>query len=133
MRLLLLVAIAAIVAGCGSGGSPGYVDQVTKAEAVLQEALTDLGSESGELDASSRAIAGAARELDAAKPPGDEKHFHAHIVDGFRKVAATLHQAAEAGRDGDFAKRDDLLEHIDSSPGLKELELAERELDKADG
>ena len=63
-----------------------------------------------------------------APAPGDAKRFHAHFVAGFRKVALTLHQAAQAGRDGDFDKRDRLLDHIDTSPGLRELQAAERSL-----
>jgi hypothetical protein len=129
MRILPLLVIAVVVAGCGSGGgSPGYYDHIDTATAVVQEALKDLGSESGELDASSKAIDDAARDLGALKPPGDVKSFHTHLVDGLHKLAATLHQAAQAGRDGDFAKRDDLLDHIDTSPGLRELQAAERSL-----
>lgn len=123
MRLALLVAVA-VLAGCGSSGGAEWVDEATKAEAVATEALNDLGSDSGELEASSRAIAGAARELDAAKPPDDAKDVDAHLVAGLRGLARTLHQAAEAGRKGDFATRDSLLEHLDTSPGLKELEAA---------
>jgi len=129
MRVLPLVAIAVVVAGCGSGGgSPDYYDHIDTDTAVMQEALKDLGSSSAELDASSKAIDGAARDLAKLKPPGDAKSFHAHFVAGFRKVAATLHQAAEAGRNGDFNKRDELLDHIDTSPGLRELHAAERSL-----
>jgi hypothetical protein len=130
MRALPLVAIAVVVAACGSGGgSPDYYDRLDTATAVVQEALKDLGSSSAELDASSKAIDGAARDLDASEPPGDAKDFHAHAVAGLRKLAATLHQAAQAGRNGDFAKRDDLLDHLGTSPGLRELEAAERALD----
>jgi hypothetical protein len=123
MRLVLLIA-AAVIVGCGSSDGADWVDEATKAEAVVTEALNDLGSESGELEASSKAIAGAARHLDAAEPPDDAKDVDQHLVAGLRKLAATLHQAAEAGRKGDFAKRDDLLEHLDTSPGLRELEAA---------
>jgi hypothetical protein len=130
MRFLPLVAIAVVVAGCGSGGgSPDYYDRVDTATAVVEEAFKDLGSSSSELDASSKAIDGAARDLGELDPPSDAKTFHAHVVEGLHKVAATLHQAAQAGRDGDFAKRDQLLEHIDTSPGLRELQAAERALD----
>ena len=129
MRVLPLVAIAVVVAGCGSGGgSPDYYDHIDTDTAVMQEALKDLGSSSAELDASSKAIDDAARDLAKLKPPGDAKSFHLHFVAGFRKVAATLHQAAQAARDGDFTKRDDLLDHIDTSPGLRELKAAERSL-----
>ena len=133
MRVLPLLAVAAIAAGCGSGGGPAFDDELAKAEAVVTEALTDLGSDSGELEASSKAIAGAARELAASKPGGGEKRVHAQVVDGFRKVAATLHQAAVAGSNGEFAKRDALLEHLDTSPGMRELEAAERDLEKLSG
>jgi len=130
MRLLPLLAIAAVmVAGCGSGaGSSDYYDHIDTATAVVQEALKDLGSGSRELDASGKAIDDAARDLAKLSPPSDVKSFHAHFVEGFRKLAATLHQAAQAARDGDFAKRDDLLDHIDTSPGLRELRAAERSL-----
>jgi hypothetical protein len=129
MRVLPLLVIAVVVAGCGSGGgSPDYYDHIDTATAVVQEALKDLGSSSGELDASSKAIDDAARDLGGLKPPGDAKSFHTHLVDGLHKLAGTLHQAAQAGRDGDFTKRDDLLDHIDTSPGLRELQAAERSL-----
>jgi predicted RNA-binding Zn ribbon-like protein len=129
MRVLPLVLVAAIAVGCGSGGSANYDDELAKSEAVVQEALTDLGSDSAELDASSKAIAGAARELDASKPPGDEQHYHDEYVAALREIARTLHQAAEAGRTGRFKQRDDVLEHIDSSPGLRRLRALVRELD----
>jgi hypothetical protein len=130
MRVLSLVAIAVVAAGCGSGGgSSDYYDRVDTASAVVQEALKDLGSSSAELDASGKAIEDAARDLDKAEPPGDAKRFDAHLVEGLHQLAATLHQAAQAGRDGDFAKRDDVLDHLDSSPGLRELQAAERALD----
>ena len=130
MRILPLVAIAVVVAACGSGGgSPDYYDRIDTASAVVQEALKNLGSSAAELDASSKAIGDAAGDLDELKPPGDAKSFHVHLVDGLHKLAGTLHQAAQAGRDGDFAKRDNVLDHLDSSPGLRELQAAERALD----
>jgi hypothetical protein len=130
MRLAPLLAIVAVVvAACGSGGgSSDYYDHIDTATAVVKEALRDLGSESSELDASSKAIGDAGRDLAKLEPPGDVKSFHAHFVEGFRKLAATLHQAAQAAREGDFKKRDDLLDHIDTSPGLRELQAAERSL-----
>ena len=127
MRVLPLVAIAVVVAACGSGGgSSDYYDRLDTATAVVQEALKDLGSSAGELDASGKAIDDAAHDLDALEPPSEAKDFHAHVVAGLHQLAATLHQAARAGRDGDFVKRDDVLEHLDSSPGLRELQAAER-------
>jgi hypothetical protein len=123
MRLVLLIA-AALIVGCGSSNDSNWIDEATKAEAVVSEALNDLGSGSAELEASSKAIAGAASDLDAADPPDDAKDVDAHLVAGLRGLAATLHQAAEAGRKGDFAKRDELLDNLDKSPGLRELEAA---------
>ena len=128
MRILPLVAIAFVVAGCG-GASPDYYDRIETDTAVMKEALNDLGSGSAELDASSKAIDGAARDLDKLKPPSDVKNFHAHLVDGLHKLAATLHEAAQAGHDGDFARRDNLLDDLESSPGMRELDAAERALD----
>jgi len=129
MRLLPLVIVAAIAAGCGSGGSANYDDELEKTEAVVQEALTDLGSGSGELDASSKAISDAARELDATTPPGDEQHYHDEYVAALREIAGTLHQAAQAGRTGDFKRRDDVLDHLDSSPGIRRLQALMHELE----
>jgi hypothetical protein len=129
MRLAPLVLVAAIAAACGSGGSANYDHELEKTEAVVQEALTDLGSDSGELDASSKAIADAARELDATEPPGDEQHYHDEYVTALREIAGTLHKAAQAGRGGHFKQRDDVLDHIDSSPGIRRLQTLMHELD----
>src|SRR4051794_9337491 len=49
MRILPLLAVAVVVAGCGSGGSPDYYDHIDTASAVVAEALKDIGDDSGEL------------------------------------------------------------------------------------
>jgi hypothetical protein len=103
---------------------------VIKASEAVQVAIAGAGSQASQLEASSRSIARAADDLDGVEPPGEAKRLNARLVGGFRQLARTFHAAAEAARTGDFAKRDDILEHLDQSPGLRQLEAAERELDK---
>jgi hypothetical protein len=130
MRVLPLIVIAGILAGCGGLNEDEYLGRVTKAAGAVQRAMTSAGTDSRKLDASSKAIARVADDLDGAGPPGKDKHINAQIVGGFRKLAGSLHQAAQAGRNGDLKTRDDILDHLDKSPGMRQLEAAQAELEK---
>ena len=130
MRLLPLIVIAGILAGCGGINEDEYLGRVTKASGTVQRAMTSAGSDSRKLDASSKAIAGVADDLGGSHPPEKDAHINKQIVGGFRKLAGSLHQAAEAGRKGDFKRRDDILDHLDKSPGMRQLEAAQAELEK---
>jgi hypothetical protein len=130
MRLLPLLAVAALAGGCGGMNAEDYSERVAKASAAVQVAMAGAGQDAGKLDATSKSIAAAADDVERLDPPGEAEDVNTHIADGFRKLAGTFHQAAAAARSGDLDRRDDILEHLDTSPGLRELEAAESELDE---
>ncbi len=133
MRLLPLIAVAAILAGCGSLSEDEYIARVTKASETVQQAMQGATTDALRLDESSKAIAHAADDLGGVHPPGEAKRLNEQIAGGFRKLAASLHQAAQAARSGEFAKRDDILGHLDKSPGVRQLNAAIAEIDKLAG
>ena len=133
MRLLPLVAIAAILAGCGAISEDEYIARVTKASETVQQAMEGVSPDALRLEEGSRAIAHAADDLDGAHPPGKDKRLNEEVVGGFRKLADSLQQAAQAARRGEFAKRDDILGHLDKSPGMRQLNAAIAEIDRLAG
>jgi hypothetical protein len=131
MRLLPLVALAALLAGCGGGiGEDAYVARVTKASETVGQAMQGVTRDSVKLDAGSKAIVHVADDLDGLHPPGKLDHLNAQIVSGFRAIAGSFHQAAVAARSGDFKKRDDILDHLEKSRGMRDINGAIAEIDR---
>src|SRR5262249_28368795 len=98
MRVLPLLALAAIPPGCGAISEDDYLTRVTKDSETVQVAIAGTTPESGRLEQSSRAIGRAADDLDGVHPPGKDKRLNEHMVAGFRGLAGSYHAAAEAAR-----------------------------------
>lgn len=131
MRLVALVALAALLTGCGSNISEDdYLSRVTKESQTAYHVMEGASRDSDRLDDGSKAFDHIADVLDALHPPGKLKRLNEQIVGGFRGLAGSFHQAAVAARDGDFKKRDDILGHLEKSAGLRKINDAITEIDR---
>jgi hypothetical protein len=136
---VVAVAVAFVVAGCGSGGTSknDYVESLNKAQTTLSTQLTDIGNgisagdtkaAAAQLDKGGKAIDAAADDFNSIQPPDNAAGAHKKIVDGLHKLAGTFREAADAARSKDLDKLSKTLSDITTSAGAKELQDAENEL-----
>ena len=136
----LVAAVALTVAACGGEGTDRneYVNSINRAVATLQSSMSSLGdvgsASSGKqiaarLQDGGEAMDAAAADFDKIAPPSDAERAHAKLVDGLHKFADTFHDAAKAARANDGDKLQATLANIERSPGAREIQQAQDDLE----
>jgi hypothetical protein len=130
MRVLPVLVMVALLAGCGSLSEDDYIAHVTRSAEAAQAAMNGATRDSYRLETKSKALGRVAEDLGGLEPPRRFKHVNQQLVDGMHELAATFHAAAVAARTGNFRRREAILTHIDTTRGLRDLNGAVKEFDR---
>ena len=130
MRVVPLLVMVALLAGCGSLSEDDYIAHVTKSAEAAQVAMNGATRDSYRLETKSKALGRVADDLGGLQPPSRFRHVNQQLVDGMRELAGTFHAAAVAARTGNFKRREAILVHLDKTRGLRDLNGAVKEFDR---
>jgi len=138
----VLVLLALLVAGCGSGGGGELSksdyqkhlqtdgDQITKAFKPLTQTPSSLDQLASELGAGVSKLNGAADDLDSVNPPKNVKADNAKLTGGLRELARELDSLKKAAQKKDPALVNKTLNDLRNSHGLIDAREATDDLKK---
>jgi hypothetical protein len=138
MRMLVVAAAAALVAGCGGSGrlSKAQYEQRIQADGkAAQQAVTKAagslgspGSLAAQISTARQAVKKAADDLDAAKPPKDAEADTHTIVVGLRTIETELGRLEGPAKKHDFAALQAGASALQGAPEIKAAQRAANDL-----
>ena len=109
-RLFVLLAAAAVAAGCGEGGPLTHAALVQKADAACREAIETIGETGSPRDLAELGRIGG-HQVDLANdqvsriaglhPPAGDRAVHRRLVEALRRAIAADRRVVVDARDGD--------------------------------